>query len=368
MHNYSFRLGAALGHISSLEAGNRSNKISCSIIGARGYAGLETARLLLNHPHADLVHCFATSDFNLESYLSHPKAKLVRSFSDAEIFNHPTEVYFLATPAEVSLKLAPKLLSLGKKVIDLSGAFRLKKHDYQEWYGLQHDEKELLQLANYGLVPWVGPFSSVKTSLISNPGCYATAISMALIPLLKDGLIHSEGIVIDAKSGTSGAGKKASENLLFTEVEGECLPYKVGKHQHFPEIVETVANFTGKQINPHFSTSLLATRRGIIANIYAELKDGLGLRDIEESFGRAYKDSDLVTHGPLKSHSQLLSLKRVVGTSKTHLSYEVSGKKVYLFSCIDNLMKGAAGQAIENFNRIYDYHTSTGLNHLEAII
>jgi N-acetyl-gamma-glutamyl-phosphate reductase len=350
------------------EMNNDSAKITCSVVGARGYAGLETARLLLQHPFSHLVNCFATGDFKLESYLSHPKASEVFCHADTEIFEHLTDVYFLATPAEVSLKLAPKLLASGKKVIDLSGAFRLKKHDYQQWYGFDHHEHSLLKTAHYGLLPWSGPATSQESSLIANPGCYATAITMALIPLLKDGLIHAEGIVIDAKSGTTGAGKKATENLIFSEVEGECLPYKVGKHQHYPEIVEAIELFSGVQMDAHFTTSLLATRRGIIANIFAQLKDGVTLNDVQQSFDKAYQGAPLVNHGPLKTHAQNLSLKKVVGTAKTHLTYDVTGKKLYLFSCIDNLIKGAAGQAIENFNRIYDYNTSTGLNYLEAII
>lgn len=356
MHNYPQKMN------------NDSAKITCSVVGARGYAGLETARLLLQHPHAHLVNCFATGDFKLETYLSSPQASHVACFPDSAIFDHLTDVYFLATPAEVSLKLAPKLLAAGKKVIDLSGAFRLKKHDYQQWYGFDHHEPTLLKEASYGLVPWIGPAKSQESSLIANPGCYATAITMALIPLLKEGLIEQQGIVIDAKSGTTGAGKKAAENLLFTEVEGECLPYKVGKHQHYPEIVETIELFSGVHIDAHFTTSLLATRRGIIANIFAQLKDGVTLDDVQQCFERSYNEATLVSHGPLKTHAQYLSLKKVVGTAKTHVSYDVSGRKLYLFSCIDNLMKGAAGQAIENFNRIYDYHTFTGLNHLEAII
>jgi N-acetyl-gamma-glutamyl-phosphate reductase len=342
-------------------------KITCSVVGARGYSGLETARLLLSHPEVELKNCFATGAFQLSNFLNAPGAKQVHCGLDSEIMQDLTDVYFLATPAEVSLKLAPKLLSAGRRVIDLSGAFRLKKHSYAQWYGFEHDQASLLNESSYGLLPWASPLSS-STKLIANPGCYATAISLALIPLLKDGLISPRGIVIDAKSGTTGAGKKAAENLLFTEVEGECLPYKVGKHQHYPEILETIEAFCGVRIDAHFSTSLLATRRGIIASIFAELKDNLTLSQVQACFGQAYGEAALISHGPVSSHPELLSLKRVVGTPRTHISYEVSGKKLYLFSCIDNLMKGAAAQAIENFNRMYDLPTTTGLSHLEGMI
>ena len=343
------------------------NKVSCSVVGARGYSGLETARILLQHPNAELVNCFATSEFKLSDYLFHPKAAAVKCSLDSQILQDLTDVYFLATPAEVSLKLAPKLVDAGKKVIDLSGAFRLKRHSYAQWYGFEHHEQQLLSQSSYGLLPWAGPINS-QTQLVANPGCYATAISLALIPLLKDGLISSSGIVIDAKSGTTGGGKKASENLLFTEVEGECLPYKVGKHQHYPEIVETIEHFSGVKIDAHLSTSLLATRRGIIASIFAEVSSGVSLQDVEKSFEMAYGNTSNIAHGAVATSPQLLSLKRVVGTPRTHISYEVSGQKLYLFSCIDNLLKGAASQAIENFNRLHDLPTITGLSHLEGLI
>ncbi|MNK90149.1 N-acetyl-gamma-glutamyl-phosphate reductase [compost metagenome] len=342
-----------------------TRKISCSIVGARGYSGLETARLLLSHPNADLTHCFATSEFKLSNYLTTPAAKDVVCLLDSEIMQNLTDVVFLATPANVSLALAPKILAAGKKVIDLSGAFRLKKNDYQKWYGMEHTEKDLLANAQYGLLPWVGPSSG--TQLVANPGCYATAITMALIPLLKNDLILEDSIVIDAKSGTSGGGKKAAENLLYTEVDGECLPYKVGRHQHYPEVLETLEVFTGKKVEAHLTTSLLPVRRGIIAGVYAKLQPGKTLQDVEQAYANAYADYPLASFSAVTKEPSLMSLKKVVGTGKTNISYEVEGQKLYVFSCIDNLLKGAASQAIENFNRISDLSLTTGLGHLEAL-
>ncbi|MGZ3747412.1 MAG: N-acetyl-gamma-glutamyl-phosphate reductase [Pseudobdellovibrionaceae bacterium] len=340
-------------------------RLSCSIVGARGYAGLETARLLLQHPHAQLTSCFATSEFKLFHHLSSPAAAQVACLPDSEILHHLTEVVFLATPANVSLNLAPKILQAGKTVIDLSGAFRLKKSDYRKWYGFEHTERGLLSEACYGLAPWVGPAAGEK--LVANPGCYATAITLALIPLLKNHLVAENSIVIDAKSGTSGGGKKPTENLLFTEVDGECLPYKVGCHQHYPEIIEALESFSGKKIEAHLTTSLLPVRRGIIAGIYAHLQEGVGLPEVEAAFAQAYGAYPLVSFGALQKEPALLSLKKVVGTAKTHISYEVVGQRLYVFSCIDNLLKGAASQAIENFNRISDLPLSTGLSQLEAL-
>ncbi len=285
---------------------------------------------------------------------------------DSEIMSHLTDYVFLATPAEVSLELAPKIMAAGKTVIDLSGAFRLKQNSYQEWYGFEHTAKKELDQAQYGLVPFAEP--NPKQKLVANPGCFATAITMALIPLLKQDVISSENIVIDAKSGTSGAGKKLAENLLFTEVEGECLPYKVGKHQHYPEIQETIEKFSGKKIDAHFGTSLLPVRRGIIAGIYARMQPGKTLQDVQKAFQQSFGDYSLVMHAPTKEKPQLLSLKKVTGTGRTHLSYAVEGDKLYLYSSIDNLMKGAASQAVENMNNLSGLAVTTGLSQLEALI
>lgn len=343
---------------------------SASIVGARGYSGLETAKILLKHPGFELTHAFATSEFSLGAMLGSTAAEKVKCLPDVELLNHLTDVVFLATPAEVSLKLAPAILAAGKKVIDLSGAFRLKGSDhedkYSKWYGFSHTEKDLLQQAHYGLVPWAAPAKG--QTLVANPGCYATAISLALIPLVKSELVLTESLVIDAKSGSTGAGKKAAENLLFTEVEGECLPYKIGKHQHYPEICQAVDVFAGKKIEAHLTTSLLPVRRGIIAGVYAHLRAGKTLADVEQAFAQAYADYSLVRFGKADAEPALLSLKKVVGTPRTHISYISEGSRLYVFSCLDNLMKGAASQAVENANRLFDYPVETGLTEWEAMI
>lgn len=344
-------------------------KITCSVVGARGYSGIELARLLLQHPNVLLTHCFATSDFELGSFFGSAaladKAKSVQCLPDSEILKNLTDVVFLATPAETSLTLAPKILAAGKKVIDLSGAFRLKTNDYKKWYGFDHHEKALLAQADYGLSPWGGP--SAGAQLVANPGCYATAIAMAVLPLLKNNLIDEDSVVVDAKSGTSGAGKKAAENMLFTEVDGECLPYKVGKHQHYPEIVETIEKFSGKKIDFHLTTSLLPTRRGIIAGVYAKVKPGVDIAKVAAAFDESYADYKLVRQGSVAKNSNLLSLKKVVGTGETHISYELEAGRLYVFSCIDNLLKGAASQAVENLNRTFDFPVTTGLVQMEAL-
>lgn len=341
-------------------------KFSCAIVGARGYAGLEAAKLLLRHPNAELKACFATSDFELSNFLMTVSSRQVACLPDSELMNNLADYIFLATPAEASLEMAPRLLAAGKTVIDLSGAFRLKQNDYKKWYGFEHTAQPELKLAQYGLSPWAEP--NQKQMLIANPGCFATAVILALIPLLKENVISKDGLVIDAKSGATGAGKKAAENLLFTEVDGECLPYRVGRHQHYPEIVEAVEKFSGVQIDAHFTTSLLPVRRGIIAGVYARLQPNQTLETVQAAFEKAYAGYELLMHAPMSVNSGLVSLKKVVGTAKTHISYTTQGDKLYVFSSLDNLMKGAASQAVENFNNLSGLPVHTGLAQLEALI
>jgi N-acetyl-gamma-glutamyl-phosphate reductase len=327
------------------------SKIQVALVGGSGYSGLELLRLLKKHPFAEVKGIFNSqnvSEMNPSDY----------------------QVVFLATPAEVSIKLASGIIDAGVKVIDLSGAFRLNtkdiKSDYQEWYGINHGSAHLVSSATYGLHPWVKT-GSENVSLIANPGCYATAILMGLLPLLRSNLIQRDTIVIDAKSGATGAGKKAVESQLFSEVDGECLPYKVGAHQHLPEIKLFSEAFGGSSIDPFFTTSLLPVRRGIIAGVYAKLNAGKTASSVADAFKEYYANYPLVSVSA-EITNDVVSLKKVTGTAMTQISFKVIGDKLYLFSCIDNLLKGAASQAVENFNYLFQIPATTGLDHLEAII
>jgi N-acetyl-gamma-glutamyl-phosphate reductase len=191
-----------------------------------------------------------------------------------------------------------------------------------------------------------------------------------LIPLLKQGLLETSSLVIDAKSGTTGAGRKESEKLLFSEVDGDCLPYRVGKHQHLPEIVQCIKDLTGVTVDPHFTTHLLPTRRGITSGIYArfapryaDLPKAELLALVERAYGDAYEKYPLIQFHSIheKEMPSILSLRKVVGTPQTHLGFTVEKDKLYLFSSLDNLLKGAASQAVENWNLSHDLPAETGL-------
>jgi len=340
---------------------------TCAVVGARGYSGLELVRLLSNHPLAKITACYATRAFDLAAELADDSLSGIPCLTDDQILKTDAEVVFLATPAEVSLELAPQLAALGKKVIDLSGAFRLKKHAINEWYPFSNPHTAELANAVYGLFPFTQASAyKAKSGIVANPGCYATAAALALIPVVKSGLTDNKNFVIDAKSGVTGAGRKASESILFAEVDSDCAPYKVGKHQHYPEIVESVEAVTGTQLDFHFTTHLLPIRRGLSVSLYARLTPaalaaGNAEKVLASTFEQLYKNDPLIQFGSIAEKPQLLSLRKVTGTARANIAYAVNGDKVFVFAAIDNLLKGAAGQAVENFNAWMDFPHTMGL-------
>jgi N-acetyl-gamma-glutamyl-phosphate reductase len=320
-----------------------------AIAGSTGYSGKELIKLLKRHGTFKVTRLIGRED-------------------SLDGINHDCDLAFLCTPNETSLELAPKLLAKGLHVVDVSGAFRLKQHDYKEWYGFEHSAKQWLQKSEYALNPWLKPTAAKggETRLIANPGCYPTATLLAVLPLLKHGLIDSHSIVIDAKSGTSGAGKKSEPHLMFTELFGEYLPYKIGRHQHWPEIVEATQLFTGVKINPCFTTSLLPVERGISAAIYASWSPSLltlskdqRLLRMKNAFEESYKDCPDIRFG---NEPELLSLKMVCHSNVAHLHFTEAFGRPVVFSSIDNLVRGAAGQALLNANLLAGLEAQEGLS------
>ena len=341
----------------------KSLKKRIAIIGTQGYSGLTLASYLLDHPQVELATVFARQDdWQLGHDLIHPKAQSVPTFSMEDFPQHLSslDVVFLATPANVSIEWVPICLAAGVLTIDLSGGFRLPEAAHPEWYGFTHQAPGFLDEAHYGLSPWQ---SAKPTQLIANPGCYATAALMAVLPVVP--LMHVDSLILDGKSGVTGAGRSAKRHMLFAEVAGDFYPYKVGRHQHTPEITHAIAGVTGQTVAPKLTTQILPTQQGIAMTAYARLKAGVTAQDVEQAFTQAYQDYPLVTQMPLlqaeQQEPQLLHLKSVVGTPMTHLVYTVDAHGVQVFCFIDNLHKGAASQAIENLNRYYDWPVSLGL-------
>jgi N-acetyl-gamma-glutamyl-phosphate reductase len=347
--------------------------LKVAVVGARGYSGLELFRILLQHPHVGQITLGINEQlFDLENLVPESLTKPVDAKPVNQLIEEASQyhLFFLATPAEVSMELAPQLLNSNIKVIDLSGAFRLSEPTlYQKWYNIDHSSVELLPKAHFGLSPLS---QNNNAQLIANPGCYATSVLMAIVPLIKEGILDPKNIVIDAKSGTTGAGKKASENLLFSEIDGECLPYRISKHQHLPEICEHVFKLTGQIIEPMFATSLLPVRRGIISGIYGNLLNRVNIEDVTGAYNKYYSNYPLIKFAPAEKAPHILSLKRVVGSAKTQIGYVIdqcsTGQRIYLYSSIDNLLKGAASQAIENMNYLWGWPIESGLLYREGVL
>ena len=361
-----------------------------AIIGAQGYSGRELARLILHHPKLQLGGVFTTQkDWHLSSDLPESQALSVPHYEYDTLLDKKNQFdgFFLATPPSVSMSIAPQLLEKNKIVIDLSGAFRLPVSEFQQWYGMEHIAPQYIEQAIYGISPWwkntIG--DNQQGMLIANPGCFATCALMSLLPIIKAGMIKTNNIMIDAKSGATGAGRGAKKYLQFCELANNFFPYKIGAHQHIPEITQCLHSNIDLDapLDLDMITNLLPLKRGIAMGIYCELNDHHNtLEEISQQvngiFETYYGDYPLVRYSSINypSHHQLcsqsempiVSLKHVVGSSRIHIGYYIKDKKLFLFSSIDNLLKGAASQAIENYNHCLNLPIDTGLTAWEGTL
>lgn len=352
----------------------KNKKIKVSICGIHGYVGKVLLKLILNHPQLTLVNILARNAESIDvttSLINNTQHILVCSVAEFSEKHHGlTDVLFLATPADASIEIVSTLKNSKIKIIDLSGAFRLPIADLEKWYGLSHTLENLITGAPYGLSPF-GFQTSNEQQVLANPGCYPTCALLSLIPLLQKNVIKNSNIIIDAKSGTSGAGKKNNPELMYCEMNENFFPYKIGEHQHLPEIKKALAHYTQYNCDITFVTHLLPIHSGIYMTIYADVNDNLQedneiARAIGDAFYSAYQNYPLIKYNQIHSgntevHKYYLALKNVISTAHTHINYFVYNKKIILFSCIDNLWKGAASQAIENINTLFELPVETGL-------
>lgn len=339
------------------------NVHTAAIVGASGYTGLELTRLLVRHPRLRLEALY--SDRWAEERAG---ARLPLDGPAAELAYRPlsagaeatAEIVFLATPADVSAELAPRLLERGARVVDLSGAFRLEDASlYPSWYGFAHPAPRLLAEARYGL-PELARGKLAGARLVTNPGCYATAIALAVAPLVKAGLGLRGGIAVTGMSGVSGAGRKASEDYSFVEVADDLRAYRIGKHQHVPEIEQTVARYAGACGPISFTPILTPIRRGILATITIRAEGGAAPGDLAEAVKGAYAGEPFVR---VVAPDRVM-VKDVVHTNRCHLGVAVDRRAgvVVAVSAIDNLVKGAAGQALQATNAMMGWPETTGLD------
>ncbi len=269
------------------------------------------------------------------------------------------DLIFLATPAETSLKMVPHFRQQGIKVIDLSGAFRLGSlADYRRFYGFDHTSPELLKEAVYGL-PELSRASIQGQNFVANPGCYPTAAALAVAPLLLARLVDEESIVVTAASGVSGAGRKATEELTFMEVDSDFKAYKVLRHQHQPEIAQTMTLLASNPVGVTFTAHLLPIKRGILSTAVMKVKENVTQAAIDEAFLKMYNREPLVQYVKTPDDVRITD---VVHTPRAIVGAATDGRVVVAISAIDNLLKGAASQAIQNMNLMYGFTETLGLH------
>jgi len=334
-----------------------ASSVSVAVIGVSGYSGSELARLLCSHPAFRLAHVFS------DRWQGQPLSERLRlpAWSDSLVVQPMTQVaaltsaaasvVLLATPHEVSARLAPQLLDQGLRVIDLSGAFRLRDPMlYPSWYGFSHPAPALLAEAYYGL-PEVsqaaaGAPALKDARLVANPGCYATAAILALAPLLHAGLVQPTGLFLDGKSGVTGAGRKVEERLMFPEVCENLTPYRIGTHQHVPEIEQALTRVAGAPVSITFVPHLIPVRRGLLVTAYGQLLEGRRSEEVQEATAAFYaKCPHVEVVAPAK-----ISFANVVGWNGAMVSVHADAQRRSLVSlgALDNLLKGAAAQALQN--------------------
>lgn len=338
-------------------------KIKIGIIGATGYGGVELIRLLSSHPFFHIYSIYSSSQAGMQlkevyPHLSHENWKL--QDIDPVRIAEDVDIVFTATPSGISSQLVPDLVDAGVRVVDLSGDFRLKEEEvYEQWYKKPSASASYLNQAVYGLCEWFA--EEVTGSLfIANPGCYPTATLLALAPLVKNGLIEEDSIIVDAKSGISGAGKGLSSATHYAETNENFKIYKVNQHQHIPEI-EQVLKVWDENIKPiTFSTHLVPMTRGIMSTVYAKAKSDITFDDLYALYLASYEGAPFVR---VREKGKFPSTKEVCGSNYCDigLAFDERTKRITVVSVIDNLVKGAAGQAIQNANIMMGYEQQTGL-------
>ncbi len=337
--------------------------LKTAILGASGYTGFELLKILLYCPEVKL--CAITSRQYKGKKVAEVFPALMgfvdQCFEDTEDFNvvSDAELVFSALPHKTSQDIVARLVGMGKRVIDLSADFRLKDIEvYKEWYG-EHKAGDILQKAVYGL-PELHRDEIKKAKVVANPGCYPTGAILGIAPLLGKGLIDINTIVIDSKSGVSGAGRGLSLDRTFVEVNEGFKAYNVGLHRHTPEIEQELSLISGSDIKVTFTPHLLPLNRGILSTIYADLNEDVSTKRVLSIYDEFYKDEPFIR---LMVEGVYPNTTQVRGSNFCDIAIKVDSrtKRVIIISVIDNLIKGASGQAVQNMNIMYGLPEKTGL-------
>jgi len=337
--------------------------IKVGIVGGTGYTGVELLRLLSVHPDVELTAITSRKEDGLPVADMYPSlrgiVKLAFSAPD-KVDLTQCDVVFFATPHGVAMAQAPELLAAGVKVIDLAADFRLKDQaTFEQWYKIPHTCPELLEEAVYGL-PEINRAAIKAARLIANPGCYPTTMQLGFYPLLKANLVDTSSLIADAKSGVSGAGRKAEIGTLFSESSDNFKAYGVSGHRHTPETVAQLQRMTGLPINLIFTPHLVPMIRGMHSTLYARLTSEISNEALQELFENQYKDEPFVDVMPFGSHPETRST-RGANMLRLALHRPGNGNTVVILVVQDNLVKGAAGQAVQCMNLMFDIKETKGL-------
>ena len=344
--------------------------IKAGIIGATGYAGQQLASLLVNHPEAEIK--FVSSNSYAGQLFSDIYPQFYKildmpllSTEEAKAAMSDVDVVFTALPNGLVFELAQLALEQGLKIIDFSADFRLDDPDvYEEWYKTEHTAKDLISKQVYGLAElWRDKIKGAD--LIANPGCYTTASILAISALLReDGLVDTDHIIIDAKSGITGSGRKKDLSLLYAEAGESVKAYGIAHHRHTPEIEQELSKVAGKEIQVQFTPHLMPMKRGILATIYVDLKKDVTEDDLYAVYEKYYGDENFI-----RIRRGMCETRFVVGTNFCDISVRVDQRthRAIITSCIDNMVKGAAGQAVQNMNVAFGLEETAGLKTMNIV-
>ena len=337
--------------------------IKVSIIGATGYVGLELMRLLNQHPQVSLTHLVSQSYAG--QMLSEVYPSLVHydhrlEALDPQAIAADSDVVITALPHGASAEIIAGLSSLGCRIIDMSADFRYRSADvYQKWYHIDHPAKDLLATAVYGL-PELHRDAIRSARLVGNPGCYTTCSILGLAPLTGEGLIDPDGIIIDAKSGATGAGAKLSQGQHFCSLNENMRAYSIAKHRHTSEIEQELSLLAGQEITLSFTPHILPIERGIFATCYAPLSPDADAAAVEAAYEKYYQNEPFVHF----TGTSIPELAHVVGSNYCHIGYCIDPRtrRIIVVSVLDNMIKGAAGQAVQNLNLMFGLDEKCGLS------
>lgn len=335
--------------------------IEVGIVGGSGYGAVELIRLLVHHPEVKIKYVFSHSKADEPISKTFPHLNhLTHHYEELNYETISCDVVFFATPSNVSKHIAPKLVKQGIRVIDLSGDFRLKDRDiYQQFYGEEAAPQEQLDDAAYSIAEWSNIKQTVP-NLIANPGCFPTATLLALHPVIDRRVVDTDSIIIDAKTGVSGAGRSLSQNVHYSEMNENFSAYGIGKHKHKPEIEQYLSQVAEKDINVIFTPHLVPMTRGILSTIYVKLTEAFSAEQLHKVYEKYYKDKPFVRVRDLGEYPKT---KEVYGSNYCDIGLYVdeTQQTAVIVSVIDNLVKGASGQAIQNLNLMFGLPETTGL-------